>query len=173
MNKFLLLAFLLIFNESCFSQTITKQQKDSLAFVLEEMEILDQALAYHYDGINDSLRIEIRRKIFETNFKKLIEITRIGGFPKFSEPGFGNVAPTTIIVHTLQTKPLLMFEGDIPQLIKTQLDNGNLPKENLESAVLMSIRMNMCIKDKVLINATLKYWGIRELIDDEFVKCSN
>ncbi len=171
-NSFLIL-FLIFSSVNCFAQTITKQQKDSLAFVFEEMDILDQALAYHRDGTNDSLRNAMRERVLEANFKKLIEITKMGGFPKFSEPGMGNTAPTTIIVGILQTKPHLMFEGNVPQLIKAQLDNGNLPWENLEMAILMSMRGKMCIEDKAIINKTLKYWGHRDLIDDEFVRCSN
>lgn len=109
-----------------------------------------------------------RYKIFEDNFKVLLQITRKAGFPNAkNHPLDSCVYDLTIatIVHIAQSKPELMFNNSIITLFEEEIK-----KENLNKLILFTMFIgyakysNPKEKDRPMVELAIVKWKLESEI---------
>jgi hypothetical protein len=140
--------------------TIVQGQSDTLTdaqlkYVYKIISETDQS------NINDN---EIRFLIIQINFNQIITIIRNQGYPKYKiEPK--KKKDQTIIkratrmtfIHILQSAPEMLLDPNIIELLKKEIDSGNMPEEvllwTLKSwkKVMPEDNFTQKLPDKVLI----------------------
>lgn len=117
-----------------FWSTLAIGQRDTLT---------DAQLKYIYKRIlkTDQSHVkdnEIRQLIFELNFNQIIDIIKVQGYPKFKvqpnrKKDRGIIRRATMITffHILQSEPELLLDPKIIELLKNEIEIGNMPKDLL------------------------------------------
>ena len=122
----------------------------------------------------------IRTAIFIENFNWLIKTTKEIGFPNYNlgrtseeRKCIGNFTSATL-THISQTNPHLLINIDIINLIKREINNGNINKQyfidNLNYWYSGSVKL--CSNDIKKYEYALKAWGMEMIPKTKFKKCN-
>jgi hypothetical protein len=149
-----------------------------------EMLALDQS--YISSDRSDEEKFQSDRKarkaIFKENFNKIIEYSKINGFPEMGSlqtsglDSCRNWAVMITLFHVGQSQPHLFFEKETKQLLEKEIEEGRLKSGSLFPPLREGFRNHeFCIQERQDIYSALKAWQIE--IDDlpqiQFIDCSN
>jgi hypothetical protein len=130
------------------------------------------------DFNSDSCIAQKMRRIqtYETNFKVLLQITRASGFPNNqNHPHDSCVNDLSIVtfIHISQSKPELIFNGEIIDLFDEEIKKGNLKKQYLYPMFIGYAKYSQPKeKDKVMVEKAIKKWDLenelKQIIDIKY-----
>ena len=121
-----------------------------------------------------------RHKIFKKNFELIMKKTDQDGFPYISLNNYPQDsckywAVSMTMIHTAQSNPQNFFSKKYVDLIKQEMDKGNIEKKLLKQSSEITARtIELCTKLKPKIEYALNRWELESTIFNEanFVKCN-
>ena len=116
---------------------------------------------------------EERNKIFEKNFNQILEKTRKEGFPtvSFKDSKTDSCkywSVTATLIHIVQSKPELLFDQEVIELFKKEMDKGNMDNDLLIPAFKISSKTReFCDTLKSKIEYSTNLWGLNSSLIKE------
>lgn len=183
--KYLITCILFLLSYVATAQPLTDSVKAVIRQEYLERRSRDQMkhLPQYYDikakNRTDSLEM-LRQSYFRENFAYLVSITKLYGFPDVSKLlvegdtlfNEWRTFPSITLIHIMQTYPKLMLTDEVVQLFAKELENGNMPKSMIETALIFYTKFSEpCIEDKEQVMKALKAWKLPPVEDKYFTKC--
>ena len=157
---------------------LTTAQKDSIKYMVCEMECLDQAIRASIITAQerkdttalDSMYAEMYI-IDKRNFTALQQVMETIGFPCPKLLGKNACYPFGIFIHWCKEYPEWFNKPEMVALIKKEIDRGHLPKCQADLAQFMYISFTDAdMKDFELVNNARLVYGLKPYTKKQFLK---
>ena len=147
-----------------------------------KMLSLDQSNVFPdtINGIVVKPNSETRVKLFEQNFKQLIQYSEQNGFPELGPlkaTGLDSCRRWAVVItlfHIGQSQPKLFFEKHNREVLQNEIENGRMSGGDLFAPLREGFNGHtFCIRDKDEMYAALKAWKLdsKKLPKITFVEC--